>query len=116
LTSGGSGVGPAGRRDQRERRGRHRRRGISRYWIRVTGVIVAVAATVTAGSAITTSQASDRNSPNGSPQANIVITPTTSLSELSPAGQPATERAAIGQAVTEQATDLAKTGVANAHP
>ena len=74
----GGSVGPAGRRDQLARHGRHRRKGIRRYWMQVVGILAAVAVIISAGSALATSQASDRNSPGGSPQANGVNISTTS--------------------------------------
>ena len=74
--AGGSGVAPAGRRDQPERHGRHRRRGSRRYWIHVAGIVAAVAAIISTGSALATSQASDLTSPGAGPQANATSTPT----------------------------------------
>lgn len=83
--SGGSGSGPAGRPDQPERRGRHRRRGSRRYWIRVAGIVTVIAVVISAGSVLATSQASDGVTPGGGPRANSTSSPPaapTSLSEL----------------------------------
>ena len=73
----GGNAGPGGRRDQLERRGRHRRQGVRRYWIQLAGVIAAVAVIITAGSALATSEAGNRDLPMDSKRANGANTSST---------------------------------------
>ncbi len=97
---------PIGRRDQSDGRGRHRRR-VRRYWLRVVGTVAAAAVIISAGSAIATSQASDRNSPGGSPLPNPVGAPaTTSIQVPAPAAETAPPNAVGAPAVISDRSEL----------